>query len=263
MSPCFSNLEADWRDYVDVVNGDLTEENCGITGDFKRLTDITHIIHCAATINFDSPLREATKHNIRGALNLLELARTLPNMQKFISTSTAYVTPGTSNPILEELHYLPFDCSSVLENIENGDVNEKELLRSTGHPNTYTLTKCIAEHLILERAKKCGFPVTIVRPSIISASEHYPFPGWIDSPATLAAFFIIIKTGWLGVLEGKRSTKLDSVPVDHVAANLIDEAFSTKNPHIVFSVATLKHSVDILSFGLLAEAHLKRGRSNA
>lgn len=224
--------------------------------------DITHIIDCAASKNFDSPLREATKHNIRGTLKILDLARTLPNMQKFISTSTAYVTQGTSNPILEELHSLPFDCSLLLEDIENGDVDEKELLRSTGHPNTYTLTKCIAEHLIPERAKECDFPVTIVRPSIVSASEHYPFPGWIDSPATLAAFFMVIKTGWLSVLEGKRSTKVDSVPVDHVANNLINQAFSANNPHIVFSVATLKYSVDIHSFGAIAEAYLKRRKSN-
>ena len=46
-------------------------------------------------------------------------------------------------------------------------------------PNTYTYTKALAEQL-LER--ECVvIPLAIVRPSIVTAAEHEPLPGWVDN----------------------------------------------------------------------------------
>ena len=41
-------------------------------------------------------------------------------------------------------------------------------------PNTYTYTKALAEHLLLE--ERGDTPVAIVRPSIVGASWKEPFP---------------------------------------------------------------------------------------
>ena len=46
-------------------------------------------------------------------------------------------------------------------------------------PNTYTYTKHLAEHLLVNEGKP--MPLTIVRPSIVTASWKEPFPGWIDN----------------------------------------------------------------------------------
>ncbi len=43
-----------------------------------------------------------------------------------------------------------------------------------GRPNTYTLTKAIAENLLQEEAS--DLPVAIIRPSIIGAAIKEPFP---------------------------------------------------------------------------------------
>ena len=43
-----------------------------------------------------------------------------------------------------------------------------------GRPNTYTLTKALAENLLKEEAS--DLPVSIIRPSIIGASVDEPMP---------------------------------------------------------------------------------------
>lgn len=47
------------------------------------------------------------------------------------------------------------------------------------HPNTYTLTKQMAEQIVVDYYGK--LPVCIVRPSIVTAANQEPFPGWIDN----------------------------------------------------------------------------------
>ena len=58
-------------------------------------------------------------------------------------------------------------------------------------PNTYTYTKALAEQL-LER--ECGeIPLAIVRPSIVTAAEQEPLPGWVDNlngPTGNVLFFL-------------------------------------------------------------------------
>ena len=41
-------------------------------------------------------------------------------------------------------------------------------------PNTYTFTKAIAEHVVMEEG--AGLPICIVRPSIVGATWKDPFP---------------------------------------------------------------------------------------
>ena len=46
-------------------------------------------------------------------------------------------------------------------------------------PNTYTYTKALAEQVL---EIECGnVPLVIVRPSIVTAAEKEPYPGWIDN----------------------------------------------------------------------------------
>ncbi|TAQ84943.1 hypothetical protein B7494_g6734 [Chlorociboria aeruginascens] len=248
-SPCFSKLPRDWKDSVEVVQGELSLENCGLDENtYKRISvEITHIIHCAASTDFELSVGQAASANITTSLNICELARSCPYVRRLVVTSTAYVTPHTLGPIRETLVPLFRPAAMLLEDIESGNVADAEILRITGHPNTYTLTKCIAEHLVLEN--RGHVPVTIIRPSIISASRQYPFPGWIDSNAAFAGFITMFSTGFLHVINGNPDAVLDIVPVDRVARQLIDEALLGKHDPedsaIVYAVASLKNSTKI------------------
>jgi alcohol-forming fatty acyl-CoA reductase len=260
-SPCFSMLDASWTADVEVVSSDLTLYHCGIdAATYTGLCgSITQVIHCAGDVRFDSPTASAVRSNISSTLNLLALAQDCVHVPRFVYTSTAYVTPYQPGPITATLASLPWPATDIYEDLEKGHITKQDAIAESGHANIYTLTKCLTEHLLLER--RGNIPVTIVRPSIISASWQFPFPGWIDSKAAFAGFVVGFATGML------RVTRLDIVPVDEVASRLVIEAITTPKvgktdkksstsmpgsvakvsppTRIVFSTATLYHSIPV------------------
>jgi len=69
--------------------------------------------------------------------------------------------------------------------------NEKELLDT--FPNTYTLSKHLAERIIFER--RGNLSVTICRPSIIGCSWKEPEKGYTDSIAATGLYLIALGYG--------------------------------------------------------------------
>lgn len=239
-SPCFARLPADWTRFVEVVEADLEHPGLGLNGQARALEQsITHVIHSAASVSFDLPISEAAKANVVAALNVLELAKRCPNLERMVSVSTAYVTPhhGQGAQVAAEaLAPLPIPAAELFQAIQDGTMSERKLLHDSGHPNTYTLTKSIAEHLLMER--RGDVPLAIVRPSIISASLQYPFPGWIDSTAAFGAFVLMLGLGHLRAVVGHDQSKLDLVPVDEVAHRVL----SACHPPAKAPAAFLRHA---------------------
>lgn len=245
-SPCFKNLPSNWTDHVEVVCGDLGEADCGLDAKVRAAltTRVSHIIHCAASIDFNLPVAQACTANIVSSLNMLELARACPGLVRLVSVSTAYVMPHPGGTVArsfpEALAPLPYPAAQIYQDIVEGRADQARLLRECGHPNTYTLTKCVAEHLLVER--RGDVPLTIVRPSVISASWRYPFPGWIDSNAAFAGFVVTIGAGYLRVVDARGKAYLDVMPCDEVSIRIIDNTFvpaDTSSPRIRYAVAGL------------------------
>jgi len=246
-SPCFSLLRAGWRDVCEPIAGDMTHDGLGLSPlDTARLqNELTHILHCAASVDFGLPIAEATRINITGALRILSFGQSCQLLARLVQVSTAYVTPhpGDRVPIEEELVKLPFDVDDVYETIQAGGANEKALLAQTGHANTYTFTKCLAEVLLAKR--RGGTPLTLVRPSIVSACRRYPFPGWIDSRAAYAGFVAMLGAGHLKVVRLDPKSVIDIIPCDDVADRIISCAFdpALQSPFLVrHAVAGLAQS---------------------
>ena len=61
------------------------------------------IINCAASIDFNAPLNQAIDSNIRGSLRMLELARSVKNLDVFTHISTCYVNCDQRGVIKEEI----------------------------------------------------------------------------------------------------------------------------------------------------------------
>lgn len=246
-SKCFAQLAFGWTQYVQTVYGDLGQAHCGLHASTYEniIQETTHIIHCAACVQFDLSLRDLLDINLQGTLSILQLARQCLKLERFVYTSTAYVTPHKGlDKVCEVLAPLgPWsDAQELLDALYSGSVSEGELLQQTGHPNTYTLSKCITEHLVLTN---CGTaPVTIVRPSIISAALERPCPGWSDSASAVVGVVLGVQDGGICALAGNPKAFIDLVPVDFVADFLIDEAFSTqasvRTPTITHCVSGLK-----------------------
>ena len=53
--------------------------------------EVNIIINCAASVNFDDPIKEALNINYFGTLRLLDLAHKTLNIDVFTHVSTAYV----------------------------------------------------------------------------------------------------------------------------------------------------------------------------
>ena len=232
-SPAFAAEPPGFEKWLEALPGDITAPRLGLAGEaFERVRgDVSHVIHCAASIRFSLPLAEATLTNAGGALHALEVARACKRLASLVVVSTAFVTPHRGGGVLrvaETLAPLPFDAEAALARLLAGEADEARLLAETGHPNTYTLTKCLGEALLVRRV--AGVPLTIVRPSIVSASRTRPLPGWIDSPAAFAGFVAAVGTGRLRVLGGHPETPLDIVPCDEVAERIVGAAFAPPAP---------------------------------
>jgi len=229
----FEGLPEGWQSRVEVLGGDLEVADCGLTA--PELAGLrartTHVIHCAASVDFDLPIRQAAAANITTALNVLGLARDCTALVGMVDVSTAYVTAWHAGPIVEALARLPrpaieYFNEAQAQPLEGSD--DARWLRETGHPNTYTLTKCVAEHLLSER--RGTVPLTIVRPSIISCTWQAPFPGWIDSRAALAGCLLYTGLGVVRTWRADPGARLDVVPVDLVSDSILEAAFARPFP---------------------------------
>lgn len=262
-SPAMSRLPLDWQDHVEIVGGDLLADDWGMTRAERRdlARRVTHIIHAAASVDFSLPLDEAAAYNVTASLAVMDFAAACPRLSGVVAVSTAYVRPHQDGPCLEELVPLQFDPSEVYRGILEGRISLVELLAKTGHPNSYALTKCLAEHLIVRR--RGAWPLTIVRPSIISAALRDPFPGWIDSRAALAAFVVAYGTRSLRVVAADSAARLDVVPVDAVAHCVVERCFRpapAQDARIVHAVAGAEQA---LSIELLRTAMTRYFRAHA
>eukprot|EP00075_Anas_platyrhynchos_P024184 XP_027313437.1 fatty acyl-CoA reductase 2 isoform X3 [Anas platyrhynchos] len=81
-------------------------------------------------------------------------------------------------------------------------------------PNTYTYTKALSEYLIQQ--EKGNLNIAIIRPSIVGASWHEPFPGWIDSFNGTSGIFVAAGKGILRTVIANNEAVADMIPVDVV-----------------------------------------------
>ena len=61
------------------------------------------------------------------------------------------------------------------------------------YPDTYTFTKALCERRM--KGRRGDLNMSIIRPAIINTSYLEPFPGWLDSIAAAAAYFMFIGLG--------------------------------------------------------------------
>jgi thioester reductase-like protein len=109
--------------------------------------------------------------------------------------------------------------------------------RHLGWPNTYTLTKSLAESLIGRYG--AGLPIAIVRPSIVETSTDQPFPGWNEGINTSAPLSYLLGTYFRQLPTNERKC-LDVIPVDMVCRGmtLIAAAVIARRHEPIYQLAT-------------------------
>jgi fatty acyl-CoA reductase len=215
-------LHPDLKSKLVAVNGDLTEPSLGISQEDKEtLAQKVHIVyHSAATVRFDEPMKVAVNMNIIGVQKVIELCKTIKNLQAFIHISTAYANCDYDH-ISEEIYNPPVKYEKLIEACEWIEDDCLDLITPKvikQKPNTYTYTKQIAESVILQECK--DMPVSIIRPSIIGATWREPFPGWVENFNGPTALFPACGKGVLSAMLGNHEAIADIIPVD-VSVNLM------------------------------------------
>jgi len=131
-----------------------------------------------------------------------------------------------------------------------------------GWPNTYTLTKSLAESLICKFG--AGLPLALVRPAIVETSIEKPFVGWNEGINTSASLSYLLGTYFRQLPTNERK-RLDIIPVDSVCQGmtLIAAAIVQRRNELVYQLATsvtnpcdMRRSIELTSL-----AHRKHYRA--
>ncbi|CAO1328112.1 unnamed protein product [Diamesa serratosioi] len=198
-----------------VVTGDISVDKLGLNEYDENLLikDVHAVFHCAASVRFDYPLKTAVNLNTTGTLRMLQLAEKMKNLQIFTYMSTAFCQKME----MEEKYYPAF--ADPIHVIELTNILSEEALAeltkdflSRGYPNTYALTKALAEELIHSYRNK--FPTNIIRPSIVMAAYQEPFPGWIEGLSGATGIFVGISKGIIRSTCYAINYTIKYVPVD-------------------------------------------------
>ena len=165
---------------VEAIAGDTALPHFGI--DPERARGVSAIVHCAA----DTSFRESDsvwQTNVRGATNLVELARRAAPDSRVVFVSTASVATGPTGRVIGE---------------EDGEAC---------HENTYTRSKREAERIV----EGSGLDAVIVRPSIVlSRGVH-------DRSMARSILWAIPIMSEIGQVPVEPGSHVDLVPADFVA----------------------------------------------
>lgn len=174
------------HDRLTLVFADLTDD-----GPLPSVPDdVTTVIHCAASVSFGLPLEEQRRINVEGTRRLLDLAAGLPNLERFMHVSTAYVagyTDGTFGP---------------------GDLENGQAFR-----NTYEQSKHESEVLV----RASGLPVQVIRPSIVVGDSR---TGRTSSFNVIYPPLKAYAHGKMTVAPGRTDAIIDVVPIDYVVEGM-------------------------------------------
>lgn len=226
-SPLFGKLKtqmdgATLSRKVVAIAGDVSVTNLGLSAaDRQLLVDrVSVVFHAAATIRFDSPLRQAVIVNVRGTKFVLDLAKEMKNLEAFLHISTAYCQVK-EKVLYEKLYPPPADpykiikCAEWLEDDVLNAMTQKVL---GDYPNTYAYTKALSEGLVAEQMDK--LPVVILRPSIVVPVWKEPLPGWTDNLNGPTGLLIGAGKGVMRTMYCNQEGYADYLPVD-IAVNAL------------------------------------------
>jgi long-chain acyl-CoA synthetase len=171
------------------VPAELTAAGLGLSDRDRALlrTQVSRVIHGAASIAFTLPLEEARAINVAGTRRVLELARELDSLERVVHVSTAYVSGRLPGAFSES------------------DVGGSDFR------NTYERSKLEAE---LAVSSANDLPTVIVRPSIVVGESD---SGWTSAFNVLYWPLQAFARGLLSEVPADPAGVVDMVPVDYVA----------------------------------------------
>ncbi|MDE3069485.1 MAG: SDR family oxidoreductase [Acidobacteriota bacterium] len=183
--------------HVRALRGDLLAPALGLSAEQRAplISTVDRIVHCAASISFGLPLREAREINVGGVGRVIELARQIASggtLRRLVHVSTAYVGGR-----------------------HDGVFGEADLDVGQEFRNTYERSKHEGERLLGEAE---DLPSLVLRPSMVVGHRA---SGW--TPAFNVIYWPIraFERGLLSEVPAEADSIVDFVPVDYVTEAIV------------------------------------------
>jgi len=216
------------RSRIRIFRGDLTDDHFGLAADdYHALVDSTDsIIHCAASLNRKSE-RQCLNVNLRGGLEVLQLARRVQNrngLRRYSHVSTVAVAGKRQNEVVTE------DAAI-------------DWARSDYDP--YARTKKFGEHMLHQLL--ADVPHTIFRPAIVLGDSRHAETSQFDM---VQAFDMLVR---LPVLPLRPGDRIDIVPANYVSQAIVTIHQKENPAHGIYHLSsgtgsqTYKELTDTLS----------------
>ncbi|KAF5284604.1 hypothetical protein FQA39_LY16962 [Lamprigera yunnana] len=249
-------------DKIRAFTGDVAQSNLGLSEcDRQYLCEKVNIVfHSAATVRFNEDLRDAVLLNTLGTKRVADFCKEMKHLRSFVHVSTAYSNADKKN--VEEVVYAPsLDPKSIIHCMKTLPPEVIKLIAEKligKHPNSYTLTKALAESIILEYSAL--LPAAIVRPSIVTASWKEPFPGWVDNISGITGILMECSRGTIRSIVCDENLLMDLIPVDIVANTLVTAAwhtaiYRTNSVRVYNCISGQINGVSWKEFGRLTQAY--------
>ncbi|XP_050422287.1 fatty acyl-CoA reductase wat-like isoform X2 [Adelges cooleyi] len=224
--------QPDYLEKVSAVIGDCEKPNLGINEQYTEIlkNEVNIVIHSAATVRFDEHLRKAVKINIIALQDILKISREIKNLKAVVHISTAYSNCAGRKSVDEVFYDLPISGDNLIQVVNN--LNDEFINNVTPSllnkwPNTYAMTKAIAEGEILHHGR--GLPVGVVRPSMILATANEPVRGWINNVYGPTGVVAAVGAGLMRTMCADPNKNADCIPGDFVSNSVIVSAWDVHN----------------------------------
>ena len=221
---------------IEPIFGDLLLPGLGISGEDRQrlIKTVNIVIHSAASIRLDAPLRYAIERNLKPMPQLIELCHEMQTFNSFVYLSALGLLNYTANPKEMVSQNTSVSPELVIKSCDLLSDKEMEKMRKflfSEYLNTYYISKSLAEQLLLRESSRLN--IAIVRPSAVISSSKEPTPGWVYHAGygsqIFISPFILVGLGILKVFPNIDNGAQGIIPVDYVANAIIASAWFVSN----------------------------------
>ncbi len=214
-----------WESRVELVIGDITQDDLGIDNPGLLLKRLTYVWHLAAI--YDLAVKEEVAHrvNVTGTQKIIEFTASIKNLVQFNYISTCYVAGKREGLIFED-----------------------ELDEGQSHNNFYESTKFLAEIEV----QKSTLPFAIFRPAIIVGDSRSGKTEKFDGPYYLFKLLNELPS-WLPSLNVRSGTSgVNIIPIDFATKAILALGTDDQSKGQVFHICDSNPMVptEIISLSL-------------
>ena len=205
--------------------------------------DTNSIILNAFDIRFNNEIRDVMQNSVAPNLKIMEGAKDLPNLQKIVFVSTAYVQLPWPAKLSDSAPFID-DPWSVYDSLLTGTLTWKMIQKDPAYAphtksNTYIFSKTLTENLLLTYSD-LEARLTFVRPSTIGCTSDGARYS-IKTPGCSVAALALSPVGRFV----QPTACVDIVFVDHVAEDTL-RGIRTDSPRYIWATNGITTGTDFM-----------------